>query len=197
MSEPVQPVFQPLFAHEQPGPRLKVHQAARLMAEPGLTAESLATQFRGFAQRRLIQPRSIKGSGPTAHNEYALADVAVAKVLSVLTTDDRRADAGVMQAAANGCYAWTANARLGTMGHAHPISAALEGTERGEWWVFQLDALRSDQTGELVWRAYVYDSETGPTYRAEFPPEFQPRTATTIHLRPLFLPLVCDHSAGN
>lgn len=189
----------PLFAHDEPGPRFTVAEAAKRLEEPGVPAETLASQIRSFAQRRLVHVRGTKGSGRTAHNLYALSDLAAAKVLSVLTSDLSLSDNKLMEAVSVALYAWDADTSLPAKHANSPILTALARTlEDGDaWWVFDMRAYRSHQTGERRFRVRLYDPRQGAPKDKPLPDDFQPRAAVTIQLRPLLIHLANDRAAAN
>ncbi|MEP7365619.1 MAG: hypothetical protein ABI972_20380 [Acidobacteriota bacterium] len=189
----------PLFAHDEPGPRFTVAEASKRLEEPGVPADTLASQIRSFAQRRLVHVRGTKGSGRTAHNLYALSDLAAAKVLSVLTSDLSLSDNKVMEAVSLALYTWDADMPLPAKHANSPVLTALAHTlsDADAWWVFDLRAHRSDQTGERRFRIRLYDPRNGIPKDKPLPDEFQPRAAVTIQLRPLLIRLASDRAAAN
>jgi hypothetical protein len=133
----------PLFAHNEPGPRYQVHEAARFMARPGLSEEKAATQLRRFAKERWVHVRGKIGSGPTASNIYAPSDIGAAIVVSAIL-DTGIADRKVMNAASLALYAWQPGQH--PQGH-HPITFATWCASDNEW-CFDIRILRDTRTGK-------------------------------------------------
>lgn len=182
----------PLFAHDEPGPRYTVSEAAKVLQGPGVSADTLASQLRSFAQRRIVHVRGTKGSGRTAHNLYAPADLAVAKIFSVLTSDLSVSDNTLFEAISLALYTWDENAKLPKRSAGSPILTALASTWKDEnaWWAFDLRIFRNDQTGERRPIISLYDTRDGAPGRPNLPAEFIPSLSVTMHLRPVLLPII-------
>jgi hypothetical protein len=115
-----------------------VKAVAELIIEPGEDAAAAATMVRGFAQRSLIVVRELKGSGRTAHQQFAMADVLATKVLRSLTLHGI-ADNAALKAVSEALYSWTEDDhKAGRVKGAHPASAALARFEAGDEWRLQL-----------------------------------------------------------
>lgn len=188
-------IVPPLFNIPEGIARWETAEAARLIADARLSVETAQSQIRRFAQKGWIYAAGQRRTGPTAANLFNPTAVASAKVLSVLTalgTDDMEsAAAGLsgMGYAALGLSAW-ADEQPMLKGFGSPVMAAMAGAVRGEWWVYQLNLLCGDQTGQLQRRAWVYDPDASWRPPSEgHTPEMMPLAAVTIHLRPLLLPL--------
>jgi len=168
-------------------------EGAALMAEPGISRDTCASQIRAFQQRNLIHPEGeVRRSGRTAHKLYSYGALGVAKVLSLLTADFSMADNDMFSSVAAHLYGWPLHNPSNDCGWRHPIEAALAGTIKGEYWVFRLDMLRVDesgindvhpdlQPGTRLARAYIYDLDKGLAKdRAINAP--MPRGSVTMHL---------------
>ncbi|MGQ0566723.1 MAG: hypothetical protein ACT4OK_16900 [Gemmobacter sp.] len=149
--------LQPLFTDPEPGTGFTVAAAARRIAEPGEEEFPVATQLRGFVQRRLVHVRGVKGSGRTAHNLFAWTDLAAATVLRTLTHLGI-ADNKVLEAASTACYAYHAPDQTPVPGTGCPIRAALHGYTKGEWWTFRLD-VNVGQDGKRTITARVFNAD--------------------------------------
>lgn len=182
----------PLFAHDEPGPRYTVSEAAKVLAAPGISVDTLASQIRSFAQRRIVHVRGTKGSGRTAHNLYAPSDLAVAKVLSILTSDLSLSDNSLFEAVSIALYAWDSKATLPTPHAASPILTALAYTmqDPDAWWVFDLRTYRHDQTGERRFIVRLYDARDGAPATAGLPKAFLPSATVALQLRPVLVPII-------
>lgn len=180
--------IQPLFAHSEPGPLFKVGEASGLLAEVGVPEETLASQIRSFAQRGLVHVRGRKGTGPTAHNLYAMTDLAAAKVLSILTSDLSISDNTVLETASRALYFWTEDDPQPRL-RATPILAALTRTLARDdvHWTFQLRIYRSDRTGERKLVARVLEAEDFDLSWKHPGADAQLRTRVLITLRPLLV----------
>jgi hypothetical protein len=159
------------------------------MAEPGIPQETCASQLRAFQQRRMIHPVAQRGSGRTAHNLYSYSELGIAKIASLLTTDHSIADNAIQSSMAGQLsaqlYGWSDHNPSNDSGWRSPIDAALAGTIRDEFWVFRMDTLRDDQTGERLTRCYIFNLDKGMPKGATAN-EMMPRGSVTI---PLYLPL--------
>ncbi len=196
-----------LLAGRPPSPLFEVSEAAQLVADPGLPRETAATQIRRFAQQGRLHVRGHRRSGPTAANLFGPTEVVAAKVLSVLT-DLGIADRGTLAAVASelrpaaepdpgggtlaaaslGMAAWQAGHQKPTA--PNPSFAAILGTlKHGQSWVFRLDLLRGERTGQRHVRAFVYhEAEEPPQVVGSGTPEAEDlvlRASVTIPLSPL------------
>ena len=182
----------PLFAHDEPGPRYTVSEAAKVLAGPGVSADTLASQIRSFAQRRIVHVRGTKGSGRTAHNLYAPSDLAVAKILSILTSDLSVSDNALLEAISLALYTWDSKATLPKPHASSPILTAFAYTmqDPDAWWVFDLRAYRHDQTGERRFAARLYDARNGAPTTFGLPKAFLPTASVSMHLRPVLVPII-------
>ncbi|WP_273501854.1 hypothetical protein [Paracoccus sphaerophysae] len=174
-------VLEPLFAHVEPGPLLKIGAAARRIAEAGGLVGQVEAQMRDMAQRNLIHVRAKRGTGPTAHNLFALSDVATAAALRAARVSGF-ADVAVQQEISRACYSVSQEVpedaarvigfqldtvRLGgpeeNAGVIHPITAALAAWEEtGTGWNVRLDVSINAETGERRVFAMVYDPAIHP-----------------------------------
>lgn len=146
----------PLFTNDEPGPKFTIAEVATRLAEPGVTADYIAGQARRWAKDGIVQTRGQKGSGPTAHNLFALSDTAVIKILSVLNETAAMKSEVILRAVALDLYSWrTPEVPEGPHAPA-PIWEALAGVDRGEHWMFRLTILQNDQTGDRQYRAHVF-----------------------------------------
>lgn len=173
-----------------------VSQSAAKLAEPGISADTLASQIRGFQQRGFIHPQGQHGSGRTASNLYGYSELAIAKIESLLTSDHSIADNLILATVSAQLYGWTDHNPANGCGWRSPIDAALAGTLKGEFWVFRMDTLRSDQTGERETRVYIYDMDKGLP-KAAARSDMMPRGSVTL---PLYLPftrMMADRSKAN
>lgn len=182
----------PLFAHNEPGPRYTVAEASKVLQTPGVSTDTLASQLRSFAQRRLVHVRGTKGSGRTAHNLYAPSDLAVAKVLSILTTDLSMSDNALFEAISLALYTWDSATEQPEPCAVSPILTAFAYTmqDADAWWVFDLRTYRHDQTGERRFVARLYDPRHGAPQTSGLPGEFQPTSSVTMQLRPVLVPII-------
>lgn len=176
---------EPIFAHDEPGYRESIARVAVRLAETGESVDAIASQVRNFVQRHLVHVRAIKGSGRTAHNLFAPADVAVAKVLRILTGLGL-ANAKLLQDVSIALYAWDANrwpAEARKLG-LHPITTALvDFAQNGAGWVLRIDILTNDQTGEKVTEVAFYNPESShrPASRADNPTNgFMPEASIVV-----------------
>lgn len=142
---------------QEPGPRFGTKGVSELIVEPGERVEPAATMTRGLAQRELIVSRGLKGSGRTAHQQFALADVLAAKVLRDLTLHGI-ADNAALSAASDALYKWNQeDEKAGRVVGNHPVSAAL--AKPRENWVLRLDSY-TDIAGERCFVAAFYCRDT-------------------------------------
>lgn len=178
------------------GNRFTVAQSASKIAEPGIPEETCASQIRAFQQRNLILPVAKRGSGRTAHNLYGYPELGIAKVLSLLTSDHSIADNLILATVATQLIGWSDHNPSNGCGWRSPIDAALAGTIKGEYWVFRMDVLRGDQTGDREVRCYVYDMDKGLP-KSSATGEMMPRGSVTLPLLPPFMRLLSDRSGAN
>ena len=194
--------IEPVFTHKEPGPFFSASEAAARIAETGEDRAPVATQLRNFAQRGLIVVRGTRGSGRTASNLYAPADLATAAVLRTLVHLGI-ADNDILKAASVACYTWRvesdkdltpdAIAKLTRAVH-HPITAALLGFVDGEWWQFRLDLDMNEKTGRRSFVARLYDTD-----RMSFPARKDPNTVpmATITIPAMrFAPRILADTSG-
>lgn len=178
------------------GNRFTVAEGAAKMSEPGISQDTCASQLRAFQQRRLIHPVAQKGSGRTAHNLYSYSELAIAKIASLLTTDHSIADNAIQASVAAQLYGWTDHNPSNGCGWRSPIDAALAGIIRGEFWVFRMDTVRGDQSGERQTLCYIYNLDHGMP-KAAGGGEMMPRGSVTIPLILPFKRLLSDRSKAN
>lgn len=157
--------FIPLFMHDEPGPQYSVADAVTRIAQPGESPEAVGVQIRSFLRRDLVHTRFRRGSGRTAASMLGAADVATAHVLRALTLLGV-ADTEVLRHASWACYSWDRPSDA-PKGCAHPMTAALVGFLKGEYWTFRLDLLINHQTGARTFFAAVYDPERYQPAHAE------------------------------
>ena len=186
---------EPLFAHDEPGPEFETFPLARLVQRPGLAAEKAARRIRHYAQEGWISPRAYRGTGPTAAQIWKPADAAAVLALNALN-EAGVADRDVMGHASVALWGWqpeqSARSRQGT----HPITRALWGTPRGEFWIFHVRILRDDQSGQRMVRAYVYQDSEPPEFSPDARSPFLPETSITVNLAPLLLPIAQRINSG-
>lgn len=181
----------PLFMHPEPGPRFSVSEAARRIAETNEPVEPVANQIRTLVQRNLVEPRDKKGTGRTAHNLFAWADLATAKILRTLAQFGI-ADNNVLRTASLACYSWKQGE---VFGGSHPITAALYGfAAKGECWQFRLDLHTNDETGERETIARVYNPET-TSFPAHKDPNVYPMGSIMIPIY-RFAPRILANTEG-
>jgi hypothetical protein len=213
---------EPLFGYDEPGPRFAVNDIANMFARAGVPYPTASARIRSFAANRFIHTRE-KGGGATSPRLFGLSDVATAKILSNLQ-DCGVQDHDVLRAASLGCYAWPASAedrRLlrelaagrGTRSAVKPqsktpdadrprdpISAAIIGVARGEWWVFELDVLRNDQTGERTFDTALYQLGGPKAYTMGISDSDDPSSpwipiaSFSSVINPQFLPILANRS---
>jgi hypothetical protein len=188
---------EPLFAHDEPGPRFAVGDIANMLAATGVPWSAASARIRSYAAKRLVHTRE-KGSGATSARLFALADVATAKVLSNLQ-DCGVADVEILRAASLVCYGWPAGVKPTAT---HPVLAALAGVGRGEWWVFHLDAYRHDQTHERRFAGALHPDSEAPVWTIggdmQDPASgWRPAGGFLSVLNPDFLPILRDRTKAN
>lgn len=144
------------FPDEEPGPLRGNAAAVKLIAENGEANVPIANQLRTFVQRQTVGVRRQQGSGRTATNLFAEADILVAMVLRSLLHIGI-ADAATLKAAAYGCYRWDEDAvpEEGT----HPVTAAIAGFPKGERWTFRMTVAVEIESGTRHIHATVTASE--------------------------------------
>jgi hypothetical protein len=156
-----------LFAHNEPGPRFKMAQMAELVAEPGADVRQTAVALRNVVQSRLVENRGFVGSGPTAAQIFALADVATAKIMRTLHL------AGVtgrdtLETAKLACYSWTPSNQAEAQHH-HPITQAIFDVARHialgkeRVWYFRLDMTFPENRRKVDAILYPHDDPVMPT----------------------------------
>lgn len=182
-----------LFMKDNAGPTLKVGKAAERLAEPGLSVEHAAGQLRGLASRKLVWANGgTVGEGKVVHNLFTLWDLAVAKVLSILTVDAAVNDPSILGAVSAQLYSWPDH-YWDDRDTRYPssIRAALAGVARGEPWVCRIDIRRHEETGDKIVQTTLCNAENGI-------PRFKdadgslPRLSFTIALQPPFERLLTE-----
>jgi hypothetical protein len=189
-------IIAPLFV-QPPGPRYTVAEAAKLIARPGVSPETTASQIRRFAQHRWVHVAGQRGSGPTAANLFSPVDVAAAAALSAVV-DLGIEDRTVMAAAGMALYSWS-----GWVGGkqeqrpGNPIANALVAASRMQDWILDIRVFRGDQTGARhVW-GWCYDPDEPPAFRHEPSDESLPIGGHQLMLLPLLLPVYRRMTAAN
>lgn len=186
-----------MFTKGHKGPTFKVGQAVSRLTEPGLTEKHAAGQLRGLTSRKLVWASETVGEGQVVHNKFALYDLAVAKILSILTVEAAVSDPLILQSVSAGLYSWPEHYwDERDSRYPNSIRAALAGVARGEFWVCRIDIRRSDQTGDKIVRTTLYDMDKGVP-RSKDSGEFMPRLSFTIPLNQPFERLLSDRSKAN
>lgn len=188
-----------LFMKDNKGDLLKVGKAAERLAEPGadFSVNHAAGQLRGLAARKLVYASGTVGEGKVVHNLFALYDLAVAKIHSILTVDGAISDPFILQAITAQLYGWPDHySEARDKRYPSPIRAALAGVARGEFWVCRIDVRRSDQTGDKIVRTTLYDMDKGLP-KSKDSGEFMPRISFTLPLFQPFVRLLSDPSKAN
>tara|TARA_Y100000815_G_scaffold265577_1_gene282676 strand:- start:2235 stop:2810 length:576 start_codon:yes stop_codon:yes gene_type:complete len=186
-------ILEPVFTHKEPGPFFSASEAAARIAETGEEKGPVATQLRTLAQRRLVQVRGTRGSGRTASNLYAPADLAVASIMRTLIHMGV-ADNEVLRAASLACYSWREGDDI-AKGFAHPMTAALASfIQLGEAWTFRMDLDFNATTGRRFFVARLYNPETSAFPEREDPTTVPMATITIPVLR--FVPRVLVDTSG-
>lgn len=151
-----------MFTRENPGLPLKAGRASRRMAEAGLSPEQAATQLRGFARKDLVIPPETRGEGKVIHQLFAIPDLAVAKVLSLLVTASGIAKPGLLEWVSDWLYSWPPSHPCHDNRFATQTHAAMSGIARGEDWTCRIDVFSHDRTGAEMACAYLYQNEAPP-----------------------------------
>ncbi len=185
---------------------IKIGEMAERLVEPGFPKESVAAQLRGFASKHLIFSHDQIGTGRTAHRLFTRAEMAKAKVLSILV-DFGFADLSVLQHA--GVYLTThvfegkdRDAKLRAAQKRglspSPIEQAIQDYLSGDprWSHFALMLTRDDQNGRKVVRGKVFRDGELPFDLRPSDGEI-PRGTVLIPLTPLFVRMFADRTAGN
>ena len=133
-------------------------QVAEIIREPGEDPRVVAAQHRTFLQRRLVHVRATEGSGRNATQLCGPGDLAVTKILRIVTSLGI-SDNSFMEAASNACYSWREEHKPSAR-TAHPITDAILGSTLGESWYFRADLVVDDQTGGRRILAKVYNADT-------------------------------------
>lgn len=154
-------------------------------------AERGSRRNRDWNRDGLIQIGKTVGEGAEVkHAAYRACDMAVALILTALTSDGGVTAREAIRETSLACYGWTKFTDPDHTATAmHPIIAALEGTERGELWVLRVDTRKCDQTGEVAVRAVLYDGESALPGN-DFPSGYLPHVTMLVHLGPLLMPLI-------
>ena len=151
-----------LFTRENPGTPIKAGRASRRLADAGLTHEQAATQLRGFARKELVRPPETRGDGKIIHQLFAIPDLAVAKILSILISVTGIAKPGLMEWISDWLYSWPPSHPQFADRFATQVHAAMSGINRGEEWTCRIDVFTHDRTGAEMACAYLFRGDAPP-----------------------------------